>query len=148
MHIRSPKDFWSGCFFVVVALGFIGIASRYGIGDMHRMGPAMFPILIATLMAGLGLIIAGRALVLDGLPVARFQMRPIFVSLVAIALFGVALQWLGLATAIVVVVLVSAMGSTESRPRETILLALALTIFSSAIFVGVLGLPIPLWPGQ
>jgi hypothetical protein len=146
MRIRSPKDFWSGVFFVVTALGFSAVAVQYGLGDMHRMGPGMFPVLVAALLAGLGLIVALRSLVLDGPPVPRFYARPIFVSLVAIASFGVALQWLGLAAAVVDVVLVSALASEESRLRETLLLAVGITAFSSLVFVGILGLPIPLWP--
>lgn len=146
MHIRSPKDFWSGVFFIAAAGGFTALSLRYGLGDMHRMGPGMFPILVSALLAGLGLIIGLRALVLDGPPVPAFYARPILISLLAIVLFGVVLQWLGLLAAIVTVVLVSAVASNESRLKETLLLAVALTVFSAMIFVGILGLPIPLWP--
>ena len=75
---------------------------------MHRMGPALFPTLVGVLLAGLGLIIALRAFAIDGPPVPRFHARPIVISLVAIALFGVALAHLGLIAAIAVLVLVGA----------------------------------------
>ena len=91
MQIRSPKDFWAGLFFVAIALGFIGLSHQYGMGNMHRMGPALFPTLVGVLLAGLGLLIALRAFAIDGPPVPRFHARPIIISLVAIALFGVAL---------------------------------------------------------
>ncbi len=148
MRIRSPKDFWSGLIFIAIASGFIALAHPYGIGNMHRMGPALFPIIIGTLLAGLGLIIAGRAFVIEGPPVPRFFARPILVSLLAMVLFGIALQWLGLIAAIAALVFVGSLASRESRILPTAALAAALIVFSVGIFVFVLGLPIPLWPGE
>ena len=148
MRIRSPKDFWSGLIFIAIALGFIGLARRYNLGDMHRMGPALFPVIIGVLLAGLGLIIAGRAFVLDGQPVPRFVARPILISLLAMVLFGIALQWLGLIAAIAALVFVGSFASPESRLLPTAALAAALIVFSVGVFVFLLGLPIPLWPGE
>ena len=148
MRIRSPKNFWSGLIFIAIAAGFIVLARQYTLGSMHRMGPALFPMLVGTLLAGLGLLIAGRALVFDGPPAPRFHARPIFVSLLAMVLFGLALQWLGLVIAIAALVIVGAFAARESRFVEGIGLAIALTLFSATVFVWVLGLPIPLWPGE
>lgn len=146
MRIRSPKDFWAGLFFIAVAFGFILLARRYGMGNMHRMGPALFPTLVGALLAGLGLTITLRALAVDGPPVPRFHARPIVLSLAAIVLFGVALAHFGLIAAIAALVLVGAVASRESRPLETVGLVVALAAFSAAVFVWLLGLPIPLWP--
>ena len=146
MRIRSPKDFWSGLFFVAVASSFILLSQRYHMGDMHRMGPALFPTLVGALLALLGLIVTFRAIAIDGPPVPQFHARPIIVSLVAMALFGLALAHAGLIAAIAVLVLVGAVASRESRPLETVGLAALLIGFSVVVFVWVLGLPIPLWP--
>jgi hypothetical protein len=146
MRIRSPKDFWAGLFFIAVAAGFVGLSQQYGMGNMHRMGPALFPTLIGLLLAVLGLAIALRAFAIDGPPVPRFHARPIVVSLLAIALFGVALAHLGLIAAVAALVLVGAVASRESRALETIGLVAVLIVFSAAVFVWLLGLPIPLWP--
>ena len=147
MRIRSPRDLWSGLFFIAVALGFIGLSHQYSLGNMHRMGPALFPTLVGVLLASLGLIIALRALAIDGPAVPRFHARPIIVSLVAIALFGLALAHLGLIAAVAALVLVGAVASRESRLLETIGLLVVLVAFSVVVFVWLLGLPIPLWPG-
>src|SRR6266508_1659155 len=108
MCIRSPKDFWAGLMFIAIGSGFILLAQQYRLGDLHRMGPAMFPTLVGALLATLGLIIALRSFALDGAPVPRFDARPIGVSILAIVLFGIALQWLGLIAAVAVLVLVGA----------------------------------------
>jgi hypothetical protein len=146
MKIRSPKDFWAGLFFIGAAAAFIGLSRRYGMGNMHRMGPALFPTLVGALLAGLGLVIALRAFAIDGPPVPRLHARPIIISLGAILLFGVALAHVGLIAAIAVLVMVSAIASRESKSLETIGLAAALIAFSVAVFVWLLGLPIPIWP--
>jgi hypothetical protein len=147
MKIRAPRDFWSGLFFIAVAAGFIGLSQRYGMGTMHRMGPALFPTLVGILLAGLGFIIAARSFAIDGPPVPRFYARPITISLIGIALFGLALAHLGLIAAVAVLVLVGALASRESRPLETAGLVAGLIFFSVAVFVWLLGLPIPIWPG-
>jgi len=146
MRIRSPKDFWAGLIFIAIGGGFVLLAQQYRLGDMHRMGPAMFPTLIGALLAALGLIIALRSFVLDGAPVPRFDARPIGISILAIVLFGIALQWLGLVAAIAALVLVGAYASREVRLLDNLALAAAMIVFSVAVFVWLLGLPLPLWP--
>jgi hypothetical protein len=148
MRIRSPKDFWAGLVFVAIGGGFVLLAQQYRLGDLHRMGPAMFPTLVGALLAALGAIVALRSFVLDGEAVPRFHVRPIGVSLVAIVLFGVALQWLGLVAAVAVLVLVGAYAARDVRPLENAALAAVMILFSVAVFVGLLGLPLPLWPNS
>jgi hypothetical protein len=148
MRIHSPKDFWAGLIFVAIGLGFILLASQYRYGDMHRMGPAMFPTLVGTLLALLGAIVAMRAFVLPGEPVPRFHARPLLVSLLAIVLFGVALRWLGLVAAVAVLVLVGATAARDMRLLANLALAVVMVLFSVAVFVWLLGLPLPLWPNS
>src|SRR5215467_10341900 len=124
MRIRSPKDFWAGLIFIAIGGGFVLLAQQYRLGYMHRMGPAMFPTLVGALLAVLGAIIA----------------------LLAIVLFGVALQWLGLIAAVAVLVLVGAYAARDVRPLENLALAAVMIAFSVAVFVWLLGLPLPLWP--
>jgi hypothetical protein len=80
--------------------------------------------------------------------VPRFVARPILVSLIAMVLFGIALQWLGLIAAIAALVFIGSLASPESRFLPTAALAAILIVFSVGVFVFLLGLPIPLWPGE
>ncbi len=145
MRLRSPKDFWAGLIFVAIGVAFILLAQAYRLGTMHRMGPAMFPTMVGALLAGLGVIIALRSLLVDGEPVPRFHARPIGVALAAIVLFGVVLQWLGLIAAVAALVLVGAYAARDVRPLENLALAAAMVLFSVAVFAWLLGLPLPLW---
>jgi NhaP-type Na+/H+ or K+/H+ antiporter len=148
MRIRSPKDFWAGLIFVAIGAGFILLALQYRLGDFHRMGPALFPTLVGALLAALGAIIALRALALHGEAVPRLHARPIGVTLLAIVLFGAALQWLGLVAAIAVLVLVGSFAARDVRPLQNVALAVVMILFSVAVFVWLLGLPLPLWPNS
>jgi hypothetical protein len=148
MRIRSPKDFWAGLIFVAIGLGFILLSRQYRLGDLHRMGPAMFPTLVGGLLAALGVVIALRSCIFDGEPVPRLYARPIGVTLLAIVLFGAALQWLGLVAAIAALVLVGSYAAKDVRPLENAALAVVMIVFSVAVFVFLLGLPLPLWPSS
>jgi hypothetical protein len=146
MRIRAPRDFWSGLLFIAIALFFIAIATRYRFGTPERMGPAFFPIVVGLLLAGLGAILSGRALAFDGGPLQRMHLQPLTVTMAAVVLFGAALQWLGLVAAIVVLVVVGSYADRTARVVESIGLAAFLAVFSVAIFVWLLGLPLPVWP--
>jgi hypothetical protein len=146
MHVRSPKDFWAGLIFVALGAAFVGLALQYRLGDLHRIGPGLFPTLIGSVLVGLGLIVAGRALVLEGPAIERVHFRPLLISLAAIVLFGLSLQWLGVVAAIALLVLVGAYASRDVRILQVLALAAFLIVFSVAIFVWLLGLPLPLWP--
>jgi hypothetical protein len=101
---------------------------------------------VGALLAALGAVIALRSFALDGGPVPRLYARPLGISLLAIVLFGIALQWLGLVAAVAVLVLVGGFAAREVRPLESLALAAVMVVFSVAVFVWLLGLPLPLWP--
>src|SRR6516164_2549417 len=101
MRIRSPKDFWAGLIFTAIGGGFVLLSQQYRLGDMHRMGPAMFPTLVGALLAALA-----------------------------------------------VLVLVGAYAARDVRPLENLALAAVMIAFSVAVFVWLLGLPLPLWPNS
>ena len=147
MHIRSPKDFWAGLIFVAIGGGFILLAQQYRHGDMHRMGPAMFPTLVGALLAALGAVIALRSFVLAGEPVPRFH---------AAADRRLAARHRAVRHR-------AAMARPRRRGRRagagrramppatcgrwrTLALAVVMVLFSVAVFVWLLGLPLPLWP--
>ena len=146
MRIRSPKDFWSGLVFIAIAVAFMALAARYRLGTAEKMGPGFFPIMIGIVQAGLGAILLGRSFVLDGPPLERMRLSPLAITVVAVVLFGIALDWLGLAAAIAALVIVGAYADRSSRLVESIALAVALVFFSVAMFVWVLGLPLQVWP--
>ena len=146
MRIRSQSDFWCGLLFVAIGAIVLVMAGQYRLGTAARMGPAYFPTLLGGLLLFLGLTLAIPALFRDGEKFPRLHWRPLLMVLLSIAAFGVALDYLGFAIAVAVLVIVGSLADPDLKPHETAGLAVFLVVFSIGIFVGLLGVPLNLWP--
>jgi Tripartite tricarboxylate transporter TctB family len=148
MQLRNPKDFWAGVLFMAIGAAFAIVIKvyEYPLGTTRSMGPGYFPLVIALLLALLGIIIVAKSLVTSGEPVSKFAWRPIIWILGGVVLFGLTAKTIGLALAIVLLVLVSAFGGHEFKIKEQLTAAVILAIGSVLVFVIGLKLPFPIWP--
>jgi hypothetical protein len=146
MTIRAPKDFWTGIMFLAFAAVALLAAHGYVLGTAGRMGPGYFPMLLGGVLGLLGIILVVRSFAIDGEPVTRLHLLPLVVIAIAVCLFGLLIERLGLVISLVAVTIVSALASRESRPVEYTALALVLAAFSVGVFVYALRLPLPVWP--
>lgn len=149
MKIKSQKDFWAGLMFIVVGLGFSYGALEYNFGSSARPGPAYFPFGLGLLLGILGGMTLFEALTVeteDGEPIGPIAWRPLLIIIGSVVLFGLMLPPLGMAIALPVLVIVSALAGDEFHWGEAILNAAVLTIGSWAVFIKGLNLTIPLWP--
>jgi len=146
MRIRAEKDFWSGVMFLGFALVATVAARGYSMGSGGKMGPGYFPMLLGIALAGLGALLVGRSLVIEGARLTRLQVRPTLMIVLGVILFGLMIPYLGLVIALATVTAVSAFASRESRPLEVAALAAVLAAFSVGIFVYALRLPLTVWP--
>jgi Tripartite tricarboxylate transporter TctB family len=147
VRIANPRDFCAGLLFGGFGL-FMALyaAMNYKLGTAVRMGPGYFPTWVGGIVALLGLALAISALRVEGPRLPRVQWRPTLFILGGSIAYGYLLKPLGLLLATILVVLITAAGGHEFRWRETLLLAVALALFSLGVFVYGLGLPFPLWP--
>jgi hypothetical protein len=148
MRIRAPKDFWSGLMFCGFAAVGILAARGYSLGAAGKMGPGYFPLLLGLVLGALGAILIGRSVILDGEPVPRFHVVPLAIIAVAVCLFGLLIEPLGLVVALAVLTVLTAWAGPQFRLTETLALTLALIIFSVGVFVYGLGLPLAIWPSN
>jgi len=146
MNIRASKDFWAGIMFLSFAAVAVLSARGYSMGTAGRMGPGYFPMALGIVLGVLGLVIVGRSVVGGDGGIGRLNLKPLLVLTIAVALFGLLIERLGLVLTLIVVIALSAAASRESRPVEAAALATALAAFSVGIFVYALRLPLPLWP--
>ena len=146
MTIRAPKDFWAGIMFLAFAAAAIFVARGYSMGAAGRMGPGYFPMALGIVLAGLGFILTVRSFVIYGANIEGLAPRPLLTIVLAVCLFGVLIQPLGLVLSLILVIAVSAFASRDSKPLEVAALAAVLAVFSVAIFVYALRLPLPIWP--
>jgi hypothetical protein len=142
LAFRSSKDLWSGLIFLGVGLAAVIIGRGYGMGTANRMGPAYFPTVLGVMLAVIGLVVAGRALLKGGEEVGSVAWKGLVTVLAAVVIFAALIQPAGLIVALPLLVLVSAFGSSLFKPVPAILLAIGMTIFSSLVFIKGLGVPL------
>ncbi len=146
MTIRAPKDFWSGVMFVAFAAVALIAARNYSLGSAGHMGTGYFPVLLSIVLTFIGVILVGRSFIIDGERVGALGLLPLAIIAAAVCVFGLAIETLGLVVALILVTLISAAASRQSRPLQVALLAVLLAAFSAGIFAYVLRLPLPVWP--
>jgi len=146
--IRNPKDFVAGAIFIAIGIATIALGSRYTLGTAARMGPGYFPRILGILLIVLGGILALRALRVRGEPLPPFHWRPLVIVLGSVVLFGAIVQKVGVALATVILIVTASAASREFRPRESLVVGIALAALAVGVFVVGLQLQLPIWPGQ
>jgi hypothetical protein len=149
LKIKSQRDFWSGLLFIAAGIAFAWGATNYRFGSSAQPGPAYFPFGLGLLLALLGGVVLFKALTLEvegGDRTGRWALRPWLVIVGAAAGFGWLLPWLGLFTAMPILVAVSALAGDEFHWKGVLVNAAVLTLGCWAIFDLGLELDVPLWP--
>ena len=144
--VRGPQDFVGG-----LALVAIAIFALWASSDLQGMrgfsfGAGTAPRMFAILLLALGAAVALAGLLTEGPHLATYAWRgPLFVSL-AILSFAVTIRPLGLVISAFASFIISALGTPETKWKETIIVGICLTIGCSLLFPYALGLPLQLFP--
>ncbi len=138
----DPTDALAGVLFVGFGL-FFGLSSllELEIGTALRMGPGYAPLVLSAVLLLLGLLILAGALRSAPEPVGRIAWRGMAFLLPAPILFGLTVRGLGFVPAIFLATLLASFASPRVKPWQALVLALAVTIFSTLVFSVALGLP-------
>lgn len=155
----SPSDFlkqaWrqrdvrAGLLFTTLGLIAMAEGARLAQGTASRMGAGYLPLRVGLGLALLGLVIAGLGALRGGDIVESRNTRalaPILATTLALVVFGLTVEKLGLIPAAVLLVLLSRLPSARGHLREIAVLGLVLTAIVVLVFRFGLGLPIALWP--
>jgi putative tricarboxylic transport membrane protein len=144
--IRGPQDFVGGLAMIAVALFALWASSD--LQGMHgfSFGAGTAPRMFAVLLLGLGIAVMVVGLLFDGEHVTVYAWRgPLFVSLSIIS-FAITIRPLGLVVSAFASFIISALGTPETKWKETIIVGICLTIGCSLLFPYALGLPLQLFP--
>jgi hypothetical protein len=146
VRIRSPQDYFGGI--VMIAIGLFALWASSDLQGMHgfSFGAGTAPRMFAGLLVALGAGVTLVGVLTDGPHLAGYAWRgPLFVSL-SILSFAVTIRPLGLVVSAFLTFMISALGTHETRWKETLIVGICLTAFCSFLFPYGLGLPMPLWP--
>ncbi len=136
-------DAAAGVLFILFGL-FFGIqALGLEIGTAFRMGPGYFPLVLAVVLVIFGGLILFNAIKAgkDSPSIGGIAWRGLLFILPAPIFFGLTVRGLGFVPSIFVTTLIAGLASLKMRPAYALLLAVAVTVFSTLVFSYALGLP-------
>jgi len=145
VRVKNPQDFWAGLLFLAIGLFAVWYGRNYTFGSATKMGPGYLPTVLSWMMAGIGAFLSLRALLEEGPRIERSLVRPQFFIILAIVVFGLLIERLGLAPSVVVVTVIAALASREMRWPETLILSAGLAIMCVLLFVKLLGQPLTIY---
>ena len=136
-------DAAAGVLFILFGL-FFGIQSLgLEIGTAFRMGPGYFPLVLAAVLVLFGGLILFNAIKAgkDSPSIGAIAWRGLLFLLPAPIFFGLTVRGLGFVPSIFVTTLIAGLASLKMRLAFALLLAVAVTVFSTLVFSYALGLP-------
>lgn len=149
--IKNQKDFAAGLMYTAFGLGALATLGSNELGTLARMGPGYFPAIIGTCLAAVGIVLMIRAVLRAPVSPEEGQLRfdkPFSAILIlgSAAFYALTLLKLGFVLSIGIMVFVSSLAHPAFKIRDAIISAVFLTALTGALFVGGLGLIVPLWP--
>jgi hypothetical protein len=148
LRVKSPQDLGAGLVFLLLGLAGFYFGRDLAFGTAARMGPGYFPTLLSAMIFAIGLVVGLRGVTIAGPPIEPVQLRPILFIVAAILIFGFLIEAIGLALTAVLLTIFAAYARPEVKLGETILLGAGLAAFTVAVFVYLLGQPLPAWWGR
>jgi hypothetical protein len=146
MQVRTGQDFATGILFAAVGSAALWIGADYPMGTPQRPGTGVLPALLSVCLIATGGILVARAVLRGDTPMARWSWRPLAAITLASVVFARLIDDLGLLITMVLSMSIGALGSSETRWREFAAFLGIMIAGSWALFIWLLGMPIPLWP--
>lgn len=142
--VRSRRNLITGLIFLAIAVGFAAEALNYPLGSPIRMGPGFIPLVLAGILAILGLAILVPALKED----ERIEPTPIpwvggALVMASLLLFGVFARTLGLVPIVFLCTALTAMASRNNTIVSALTMAVIMSIACYLIFKLGLGVTLP-----
>ncbi|HEV7249741.1 MAG TPA: tripartite tricarboxylate transporter TctB family protein [Shinella sp.] len=131
------------CGLTFIALGgfFVYQCLNLELGTAFRMGPGYFPLVLASILTVLGVVVLVQATRVKGEPIGPLALRGMLFILPAPVFFGLTVRGLGFVPSLFFAALIAAFASSRMTPLMALLLAVAITVFSVVVFSYALGLP-------
>jgi hypothetical protein len=144
------KDLLAGLMFLAIGVIFFVGAYNYSIGTAARMGPGYFPRILGGLLAVLGVVVAGVGLKNQAewakTAGIGWTWTPVVILTVAVVLFGLALQPLGMIASIILLTMISGIAAHDKNYRDLVIITVIMCLFCAAVFVWGLKLQMKLFP--
>jgi hypothetical protein len=145
-RVFRSADFQAGVTFILLAVLGIWLSRPLHIGTAVRMGPGYLPILTSHVLLGLGCATVALATLKPGSLAGAWCPRPLMSVVAALVVFSIGIDRIGLFLTTALVVVLASLATPDSRWLEALCVAFGLAVFSTVLFINLIGLTIPAWP--
>jgi hypothetical protein len=142
IRVTHPQDFWSGLLFMGIGGLAAYLSQDFAFGTLTRMGPGFLPTVLASLLIAIGALVTCRGFALRGAAIEPSTWRPQIVIVIAIVLFALLIERVGLIPTVFIVTNIASFASTEFKLRDSFFLSVGMSIACYLVFVRLLGLPL------
>jgi uncharacterized membrane protein YhdT len=151
-RLKLKRDYYAGGLMLVLGVGAAIVGSGYKIGTLARMGPGFMPLMLGSVLAFIGILIAGTALASSQPDDGKFLPdNPQWFGWLCIlggpVLFIVLGEFGGMIPAVFACVFVCALGDKTATYKSSLILAAGVTVFGVLLFHYLLSIPFPLLRG-
>jgi putative tricarboxylic transport membrane protein len=146
LRVQNPQDVYGGMALILLALtAFVASNDLPGMRGF-AFGPGTAPRLFAFTLGilSLGVVIGG--LLTAGPEVSGYKLRGVIFIIGSILAFAACIRPLGLVIASFATMVICAAAAEDVKWRETLIVAIVVTIACSLLFPYGLNLPFQLWP--
>ena len=140
------NEFVAGILLLALAAFVAVFGQSLQVGTAYRMGPGYVPLLLAWLIAGIGVLLCATAFGRSAQPLSRWSGRPILLVLGAMVVFALTIERAGLLVASLLAVVLAGLAAPRPRWPGLIALAVSLAAFVCLLFPLALQLPLKVWP--
>ena len=145
---EKPAESGRGGHFISLAAIGLVFGRDLTFGSAAKMGPGFFPTILSLLILGIGLLKGASAFIVEGPAIERPHWRPLTFVCAAMMIFGLAINYIGLAFSAALLTFIAAEARPGARWGEIAVLAAVLGVFSVLLFVYGLGQSMPAWWGE
>jgi hypothetical protein len=145
MKIQVSQDLGAGLIFLGFGAIFSLGAGKYSIGTPDQMGPGFLPLCVGLFVSAIGIALVARA-IFSGSERTDLYPIPLAILCGAICVFALTFSYLGLIPAAFLLAALCARASSDFTVVTAVLVGIALSVLTAALFIWGLGLPLNAWP--
>jgi hypothetical protein len=143
----NRKDLATGLIFMAFGL-FYGIYAYRDltVGQLLKMGPGYFPVVLSSFIALLGVVIALRSFFAgQGSPFGVVPWRAVVMLSLSTVVFAAFLQVLGMLPGVFVTALLACLASSQIKLLPALAISLGIALFCVLVFSYGIRLPVPVF---
>jgi hypothetical protein len=106
------------------------------------MGPGFLPTVLSWLLITVGAIVSARSFAIRGGAIERSAIKPQVLIVAAIVLFALLIERVGLVPTVFVVLILASFAAEEFKLRDSVILAVGMSLACYLVFIVLLGLPL------